>query len=153
MTSLSPLFKDKPFLLVLTKSDLVSFDNISQDDKNLISEANKTCSSKYIIMSALMRDNISEVKTTACDILLEHRLSKKHLGEKKNDSILSRLYVAQPKARDNLDRHSHIPQSVIDKMNDKTDNMEIESKKEERISTLIDKNGGHGVYYVPSYKF
>merc|ERR1712000_765407 len=63
-------------------------------------------------MSAKKRDNISEVKTTACDILLEHRLSKKHLGEKKNDN---------------------------------TDNMEIESKKEERIGVLIDKNGGHGV--------
>merc|ERR1712000_417940 len=96
-------------------------------------------------MSAKMRDNISEVKTTACDILLEHRLSKKHLGEKKNDNILTRLYVAQPKTRDNIDRPSFIPQSVIDEMNDKTDNMEIESKKEERIGVLIDKHGGHGV--------
>jgi hypothetical protein len=42
-------------------------------------------------MSAKMKENLGVVKSVACDILLEHRLSKKHLNNKNNDSIMTRL--------------------------------------------------------------
>lgn len=55
-------------------------------------------------MSNISGDGISEVKSKACDILLDHRLTQKAKDPKKADAILNRLHIAQPKKRDNIDR-------------------------------------------------
>ena len=57
-------------------------------------------------MSNISGDGISEVKSKACDILLDHRLTQKAKDPKKAEAILHRLHVAQPKKRDNVDRPS-----------------------------------------------
>lgn len=64
-------------------------------------------------MSNISGDGISDVKSKACDILLDHRLTQKAKDPKKQEAILNRLHIAQPKKRDNVDRPIFIPETVI----------------------------------------
>jgi len=67
----------------------------------------------YIIqMSNLTKDGIEDVKSKACDILLDHRLTQKAKDPKKAEAILNRLHIAEPKKRDNVDRPAIVPDSV-----------------------------------------
>ena len=45
---------------------------------------------------------------------MDHRLTQKAKDPKKAEAIMSRLHVAQPKKRDNVDRPVNVPQTVID---------------------------------------
>merc|ERR1719167_384016 len=55
-----------------------------------------------------------DVKTEACDMLLQHRVEAKFRG-KKVDGILNRLHVAEPTARDTKSRPVFIPEAAIKK--------------------------------------
>ena len=64
-------------------------------------------------MSNISEENIGNLKVTACDKLLEARVdSKLSLGKLKDD-VMSRITVAQPKARDGKQRGTSIPESVL----------------------------------------
>jgi len=52
-----------------------------------------------------------ELRTTACDGLLAHRVGAKVKGTKVN-SIINRIHVAQPKAPDDVERPPFIPDTV-----------------------------------------
>lgn len=49
-----------------------------------------------IQMSNLSGDGITDVKSKACDILLDHRLTQKAKDPKKAETIMEKLHVAQP---------------------------------------------------------
>merc|ERR1719435_208396 len=53
-----------------------------------------------------------DVKSTACEVLLQHRVEAK-FRSRKVDSILNRLHVTDPAARDNKERPAHIPEAAI----------------------------------------
>lgn len=92
-------------------------------------------------MSNTEGDGIEEVKQTACDILLDHRLSQKAKNPKKAESILNRVYVATPKKNDKKSRPSYIPASVTD-----------EVARPEGMKTALEmqvENGGAGVWSYP----
>merc|ERR1712212_1390620 len=59
-----------------------------------------------------------DVKTKACEVLLQHRVEAKYRS-KKVDSILNRLHVAEPVARDNKARTAFIPEAAIRKQQEK----------------------------------
>lgn len=64
-------------------------------------------------MSNITKDGLDDVKSKACDILLDHRLAQKAKDPKKAEAILNRMHIAQPKKRDNLDRPTTVPDSVL----------------------------------------
>ena len=64
-------------------------------------------------MSNLSGDGIQDVKSKACDILLDYRLTQKSKDPKKAEAILNRLHISEPKKRDNIDRPAIVPDSVI----------------------------------------
>jgi len=63
-------------------------------------------------MSNISGDGINDVKAKSCDILLDHRLTQKAKDPKKEQAILNRLHIAEPKKRDNVARDSFVPESV-----------------------------------------
>jgi nucleolar GTP-binding protein len=63
-------------------------------------------------MSNINKEGIEDVKTKACDILLDHRLTQKAKDPKKTEHVMNRLHIAQPKLRDNVERPELIPDSV-----------------------------------------
>ena len=94
----------------------------------------------YLIqMSNVSGDGIADVKTKACDILLDHRLTQKAKDPKKQEAILGRLHIAQPKKRDNIDRPAFVPETVLKGV----------KKEGPTIKQLQEEYGGAGNFYVP----
>lgn len=84
-----------------------------------------------------------DLKNKACDALLEHRVDTKLKGNKVN-SILNRLHVAQPKARDEVVREPFVPDVVKNKK--KYDKEDPERRRLER--DIEAEEGGAGVYNI-----
>jgi nucleolar GTP-binding protein len=116
-------------------------------------------------MSNISEENISQLKITACDKLLEARVdSKLSQGKVKND-VMSRITVAIPKPRDTIKRDVCIPDSVKQVSN----SMEVDgsasasgsasssssSANSNRVTEkqLMWNNGGPGVYMCDYRKY
>ena len=110
--SIKPLFQAKPLVIVLTKIDLQKFAEVDKDQKKKIETLAKETNAYLIQMSNISGDGINDVKAKSCDILLDHRLTQKAKDPKKEQAILNRLHIAEPKKRDNVSRDSFIPESV-----------------------------------------
>lgn len=94
-------------------------------------------------VSCYSDEGVMELKNKACDALLEHRVDTKLKGNKIN-SILNRLHVAQPKARDEMVREPFIPDAV--KAKKKYDKNDSERRRLER--DVEAEEGGAGVYNI-----
>lgn len=90
-------------------------------------------------MSNQSGDGITDVKAKACDILLDYRLTQKAKDPKKAEAILNRLHVGAPRKRDNIDRPSVIPETVIKGV----------KKTGPTIKELQEEFGGAGNFYIP----
>lgn len=73
--SIKPLFKAKPLVIVLTKIDLQKWGEVDKKDKDAIEVLAKEANAYLIQMSNINGEGITDVKTKACDILLDHRLT------------------------------------------------------------------------------
>lgn len=82
-----------------------------------------------------------ELKTKACDALLAHRVENKLKGSKIN-SVINRIHVAQPKARDEVVREAFIPEAVKERKLQEN----AEKRRLERDIEL--EEGGPGVYNI-----
>jgi len=127
--SIQPLFANKPVLLVCNKIDVVRFENLKEEDKELI---NSLCRDgvELVPMSTATEEGVSAVKELACKRLLEHRVEAKLKGKKTND-ILNRLHLATPAPRDNKERPPVIPESVIKARENGTSDMDTDDKTKE----------------------
>ena len=100
-------------MIVLSKIDLQKYTDLSSEDKGKIESLAKEANAYLIQMSNTSGDGISDVKSKACDILLDHRLTQKSKDPKKEQSIMNRLHIAQPKKRDDIERPAVIPDTVL----------------------------------------
>lgn len=103
----------KPIVIVLSKIDVTPWEDLKKEDQDLILTAAEESSAKIAKMSNIDGSGIGEVKETACDILLDYRLTQKAKNPKKAESILNKVYVANPRKKDNKERPPVIPQSVL----------------------------------------
>ncbi|KAK7605461.1 hypothetical protein V9T40_007319 [Parthenolecanium corni] len=111
--NIKPLFSNKPLLVVYNKIDIVPLDQLSEENKKVLSVFEKE-NVPVLSMSTMTDEGIMEVKQTACDTLLEYRIENK-IHAKKIDNILNRLHVAVPQNLDGKERPAFIPESVIQK--------------------------------------
>jgi nucleolar GTP-binding protein len=79
---------------VLTKIDLKKFSDVDSSSKKAIESLAKEANAYLIQMSNISGDGINDVKSKACDILLDFRLTQKSKDPKKEQSILNRLHIA-----------------------------------------------------------
>lgn len=174
--SIKPLFKNKPLVIVLNKTDLKPFNLISEDDKKLIETVAKENNTYLIQMSNISGDGVADVKSSACDILTEFRFANKKRTERAiGDNVLDKIYVAQPTGRGERNRKTNIPESVVEERqreiqeeNERLKNMTEEERlrmeekelrdgdvdklerkiKHNRVKELIEANGGIGVFSI-----
>ncbi len=137
--NIKPLFQHKPLVIVLSKIDLLKYNELPKKTKEMIETLAKEHNAYLIQMSNSSGDGISDVKQKACYILLDHRLTQKAKDPKKAEQILNRLHVAQPKKRDNFDRAPAIPDSVVNGV----------KKVGPTIKELQEEFGGAGNFYIP----
>jgi nucleolar GTP-binding protein len=122
-TSIKPLFKNKPLVLVLNKTDLKPYNELEEADKQVLENLAKEHNTYMIQMSNQTGNGVADVKSAACEILLEFRMAKnksKAVKESNNTNNankditgLDKIYVAQPSnLRANRKRKPNIPTSV-----------------------------------------
>lgn len=111
--SIQPLFAHKQVILVANKIDVLPYDQLPAHQRQLIEETAKAVGAELVPMSNVSEENISRLKTLACDRLLEARVDAKLSAGRVKDYIMGRITVVQPKPRDNRLREACIPDSVL----------------------------------------
>jgi len=139
--SIRPLFNNKPLIVVSNKMDVVKRSEFDEEKENLFKEIEKEIGREILEMSTVTEEGVMDVKTKSCDLLLQHRVEIKYKS-KKVDTIINRLHVAEPVARDNKARPAFIPDAALkkqkqkleQKMDDDDDDMEtsVPKRKTER---------------------
>ncbi|KAF8196539.1 P-loop containing nucleoside triphosphate hydrolase protein [Pholiota molesta] len=141
--SIKPLFAGKPTLLVINKIDITRLEDVHPDSRALVDEIIAQPDVTCVQVSCFTEEGVMEVKNTACDALLAHRVDIKMKGAKIN-SVINRIHVAQPKPRDDVVRAPFIPDAV--KQRKKYDKNDPERRKLKRDVEL--EEGGPGVYNI-----
>ena len=72
--NIKPLFKNKPLLIVLTKIDLKKYDELSEEDQNMIKHLSTITDVSLLEMSNKTGEGLSKVKEAACVLLNNFRL-------------------------------------------------------------------------------
>ncbi|KAG9098471.1 Nucleolar GTP-binding protein 1 [Ceratobasidium sp. 370] len=145
--SIKPLFAGKPTLLVINKIDVARLEDLSEEQRTLVETITKLPDVQTVQVSCYTDEGVTEVKTTACDALLAHRVESKLRGTKIN-SVVNRIHVAMPTKRDDKVRAPFIPDAVKEKR--KYDKDDPERMKLERDIEL--EQGGAGVYNIDMKK-
>jgi len=111
--SIRPLFANKQLIFVVNKVDQQPWETLEESKKKLVEDIIKNDSVTMIEMSNATETNIAKVKNTACDMLLASRVDARVAGNKIKSDLMNRLQVFTPVARDNVERESSIPESVM----------------------------------------
>jgi len=147
------LFKNKPLVLVLSKIDIRKYEDLTIEEKQAIEDTTRDNNAVLIQMSNINGDGVVDVKSKACEILLEYRFANKTIGksDKNKETALNRIYVAMPKPRDNKKRVPQIPENLKNKEQNYTFNEETLDRRliNNPVKEMIEKNGGDSVFYVP----
>ena len=130
-------------MLVMNKIDVTRLEDLSPENRAMVEEIINGEGVLNVQVSCYTDEGVMELKNKACDALLEYRVDTKLKGNKVN-SILNRLHVAQPKARDEVVREPFIPDAV--KAKQKYDKEDPNRRKLERDIEL--EEGGPGVYNI-----
>ena len=140
--SIKPLFANKPTVLVINKVDVMRLDDLSPENRALVDEIINMDSVTCVQVSCYTEEGVMELKTKACDALLAHRVGNKIKGTKIN-SVLNRIHVAQPKARDDVPRAPFIPEAAKARLEQKQTG--VKRRLERDIEA---EEGGAGVYNI-----
>ncbi|KAF8602536.1 GTP binding protein 4 [Ceratobasidium sp. AG-I] len=145
--SIRPLFAGKPTLVVINKIDIVRMDDLSEEQRALVETVTGLPDVQTVQVSCYTDEGVTEVKTTACDALLAHRVESKLRGTKIN-AVVNRIHVAVPVKRDDKVRPPFIPDAVKERR--KYDKEDPERPRLERDEEL--EQGGAGVYNIDMKK-
>ena len=109
--SIKPLFANKQLVLVVNKIDVQPWETMDPVKKKMVVDMAEETNCTLMPMSNVTEDGVMDVKSAACDKLLQARVDQRVVGKKVND-VMNRLQVFQPKARDQEERAAFIPDSV-----------------------------------------
>ena len=124
--NIRPLFSQKPLLVALNKSDIVTLEELSEEERGAIGKLSQEGLS-VLSMSTVQEDGVMNVRNAACDALLSQRVEHK-LKSKKMPEILNRLHLAVPAPRDGIERPTHIPPGA--KTHKKSQAMEVDVEED-----------------------
>lgn len=133
--SIKPLFNNKPLIVVSNKMDIVKRSEFTEEKEEIFKDIEKEIGRSVLEMSTATEEGVMEVKNMSCDLLLQHRVELKYKS-KKVDTILNRLHVAEPVARDNKERPAFIPESALKKQRQK---LEQKMDEDDDMETSVPK--------------
>jgi len=134
--SIRPLFNNKPLLVVANKMDIIKRTELSSEKEEILKAIETSIGSDILPMSTVSEEGVMDVKTKACEMLLQHRVEIKYKS-KKVDTILNRLNVAVPEKRDEKHRPAFIPEAALRRQREK---LEREAEDgEEEMETSVPK--------------
>lgn len=95
----------------MTKVDLIDPNSLSAENQKRIEEISNDEHIILLPMSTHTEDGVTDVKKAACEALLAQRVQIRLKGSRMND-ISNRMHLAEPVARDNVERPPQIPETV-----------------------------------------
>ncbi|KAE8230609.1 hypothetical protein A4X09_0g5966 [Tilletia walkeri] len=159
--SIKPLFANKPTFLVINKIDVVRLSQLDGERAALINNLVSDSSITLAEISTFTDEGVMACRNAACDQLLDLRIENKMNGpQPKVQSVLNRIHVAQPNARDDVERKPFVPETLAAALDDKGEgssaaNMVVRRKYDRndpnRRLTERDEqeqNGGAGVHNI-----
>jgi len=141
LRSIKPLFANKPLLLVANKIDVMTVEQMPEENRRMLEEFLAETKIPLLCTSTVTQDGISEVKEKACAQLLAQRVEMK-MRTKQVSGMVNRLHVATPRPRDNKTRDATIPDGVMERRAQKPEPMEEE--KPQAVITI----GGPSAFEV-----
>lgn len=145
--SIKPLFAGKPTFVVINKIDVTRLEDVSPENRVMVEEIVSKEDVNLVQMSCHSEEGVMDLKNQACDALLAHRVEHK-VNSSKVNSVLNRIHVAQPRARDDIVRAPFIPEAIQSrKAYNKEDPNRIRLERD-----LEAQNGGPGVYNLDMKK-
>lgn len=148
--SIKPLFKNKPLLVILNKTDLRKVDDLAPEEKALLETMkDPELGVEFFTTSCMLRAGVDEAKNKACERLLAKRVETKLRGNK-SEGLRARLHATQVDIPTN--RPPHIPDSVKKRLAAKAAGQTIDEEKMVLERDLEDEMGGAGAYSVDLWK-
>eukprot|EP01062_Namystynia_karyoxenos_P021859 TRINITY_DN1833_c0_g1_i1.p1 TRINITY_DN1833_c0_g1~~TRINITY_DN1833_c0_g1_i1.p1 ORF type:complete len:650 (+),score=299.33 TRINITY_DN1833_c0_g1_i1:130-2079(+) len=141
--NITPLFANKPLLMVLNKIDLLRFADAPAGDQERVKQAAEAAGAEMLEVSTLRDMGVGDLKTKACEMLLASRQEAKVRGKKYHD-VENRIYCAVPEKRDEKEREVFIPDSVRKAKEAQAQGAELPKRRTERDLEAV--GGGPGVY-------
>mmetsp|Transcript_91980 Transcript_91980/g.259869 ORF Transcript_91980/g.259869 Transcript_91980/m.259869 type:complete len:644 (+) Transcript_91980:115-2046(+) len=154
--SIKPLFRNRPLLIILNKTDLKRLDELSPDERNLLESMKNTDDDSieivFIETSCATRTGVDSARSKACDLLLTKRVEQK-VKAGKADTLHNRLHVTNVTAP--ASRPPCIPTSVL-KQRGEDGNMSVSAENKGLDDKLekerMEELGGAGVYSVDLWR-
>lgn len=109
--SIKPLFTNKPVLLVINKIDIIRLSDLSPENRAYVETITSDPSITVVEASTYSEEGVMNVRNTACDLLLAHRVEQKMRGTR-IEAIANKIHVAMPQKRDDVERAPFIPDAV-----------------------------------------
>lgn len=150
--SIKPLFRNRPLLVILNKTDLRKLTELSPEEKNLIDSMKDVDDANvhFVETSCVTKEGVDTARGKACDMLLEKRVGQK-LKQGKADSLRNRLHITSTVAPSS--RPPCIPASVMAKRSgDDTMAVDEEERQEKLERERMEELGGAGVYSVDLWR-
>lgn len=145
--SILPLFANKQVMIVANKTDVVPYESLPAHVRTAIENCARNANAELVPMSNVSEENISYLKTTACDKLLEARVDAKLSTGRLKDDAMARITVVHPKPRDGSVREAYVPESFA------SGAMDVEQGPRTTEKQLMWSNGGPGVYSCDYRKY
>ncbi|KAK8846579.1 hypothetical protein IAR55_005665 [Kwoniella newhampshirensis] len=138
--SIKPLFQNKPTILVINKIDIVRLSDLSAENRSYLDSIIADKSITVVEASTYSEEGVMNVRNTACDALLAHRVEQKLKGSR-IEMVANKIHVAVPQKRDDVERKPFIPEAVKNKAKyDKTDperrRLEKDAEQEMELSGM-----------------
>ncbi|EPX74205.1 GTP binding protein Nog1 [Schizosaccharomyces octosporus yFS286] len=109
--SIKPLFANKLTLLVVNKVDIVRPEDLDPESQEMIQSILADGNVQMVQTSCVSDMGVMDVRNNACEALLAARVEQKLKGSRVNN-VLNRIHLAEPSARDNVNRPPMIPEAV-----------------------------------------
>ncbi|EJK62794.1 hypothetical protein THAOC_16579 [Thalassiosira oceanica] len=111
--SIQPLFANKQLVVVINKIDAQQWETLDAEHRTMIEKLVEESgpNTSMLKMSNATEEGVSAVKNHACEKLLASRVDSR-VSSNKVDSVMNRLQVVYPQARDGVTREAYIPESV-----------------------------------------
>ncbi|KAF8374366.1 nog-1, partial [Pristionchus pacificus] len=113
--SIRPLFANKPVLVALNKTDIITRAELPAEKEAMLAALEKD-GVPLLEMSTVSKTGVVEIRDRACDDLLAQRVETKLQAKKTTVSeggVLNRVFVAYPEKRDEVVRAPFIPEGVL----------------------------------------
>lgn len=147
--SLKPLFTTKPTYLVLTKVDLVKYEELDQEQRDIIENFQKRYPEIELKqLSTLDKSLIEALRVSSCQKLMDYRSENKKFNDgmnklKTDEDYYYGVRVFQPTQQRGQNRKSFIPDSVI------AEKKLAQKPIRKTLKDMQEEHGGAGVFSFP----